>query len=720
MGVRADDGRVVQRQCQLCEAHCGIRVHVSRTDEVLRIEGDPDDVLSHGYICPKATSLKTMHEDPERLRTPMRRTADGFEPISWSEAYAEIGRRIRELRQRHGKDSVGGYFGNPTAHSTASLAAESLKKVLGSRHVYSASSVDQFPQYVSSMLMFGDHTLLPVADVDRTDFLLVIGANPAVSNGSLSTMPDARGRLKAIRARGGSVVVVDPRRTETARLATEHVSIRPGGDPHLLLAMLHVIFTERLDRSPTWVDGLADVRRLAAQHPPETAAERCGVPAETIVRLAREFAGASSAVAYGRLGVCHHATGSVTHWLINVLNAVTGNLDRPGGSMFCSPPVDLGRLLRTLWGPSKRDEFRSRGAGLPSLAGEMSVAAMADEITRPGPGQLRGLVVVAGNPVVSGPDSARLGEALDRLELLVCLDFYVSETARHADFILPPVSHLERSELDLVFPAFSVRNNVRYSPRVFEPPPDAREDWDIVMALIAEVPRAGAVRRVLRAVTARLRASHATAALVFLGPRGAWRRPVRGLTAGRVKRAPGGLDLGPLEPRLPGILRTEDRRVHLAPAELLEVAADLTAPAPVSEFDLQLIGRRHLRSNNSWLNRVPAMAKGERRCTVLVHPLDADSRGIEDGQTVAVRSRVGRIELPAQLSDEMRPGVVSIPHGWGGQDGGANANVLTDGALVDTLSGNVALNATWVVVEPAVTDPVEGLASSGRLPASAR
>ncbi len=630
----------------------------------------------------------------------MRRVGDDFEPISWATAYAEIGQRMRDLRRQHGKDSVGLYQGNPTAHSTAVLAAETFKKVLGSRNIYSAGSVDQFPQFVSSMLMFGDHTILPVADIDRTDYLLVIGANPAVSNGSLTTMPDARGRLKAVQERGGRVVVLDPRRTETARLASEHVSIRPGGDPYLLLAMLNVIFAEELDDAPSWAGGLDEVRALAAQHPPHSAATSCGVDADTITRLAREFAGAGSAVAYGRIGVCHHATGSVTHWLINVLNTVTGNLDRPGGAMFPSPPVDLGRLLRTLWGPSRYDDHRSRGAGLPSLVGELPLAAMADEITRPGPRQLRGLIVAAGNPAVSGPDSTSLSDALGELELLVCIDFYLSETARQADYVLPPVSHLERSELDLVFPAFSVRNNVRYSPRAFEPPKEAQEDWDILQALTAELPRNAVVRRALRAVGSRVGADRIAAALILTGPRGRLRHPRRGVTAARVKRTPGGLDLGPLESRMPSILRTPERRVRLAPGELLAAAADLGTPAVDSGYDLQLIGRRHLRSNNSWLNRVPAMSKGARRCTVLVHPADAAIRGVQDGQPVSVRSSVGVIELPAELSDDIRPGVVSIPHGWGGQDGGVNTNILTDGSLVDVLSGNAALNATWVAVEP--------------------
>ncbi len=719
-GSRSSEGvagttRLVQRQCPLCEAHCGIRVHVGRTpgsgpgpEQVLRIDGDPADVLSRGYLCPKATALQHLHEDPARLRTPMRRVDGELVPATWAEAYAEIGSRLRGLRRRHGRDAVGLYLGNPTAHSTAILAAEGLKKVLRSRNVFSAASVDQFPQFLTSLQMFGDHTLLPVADIDRTDHLLVLGANPAVSNGSVTTMPDARGRIAAVRERGGRVVVVDPRRTETARLATEHVSILPGGDPYLLLAMLHVILGEGLDRTPSWAEGLPDVRRVVAAHPPEAAAPRCGVDAATITRLAREFATAGSAVAYGRLGVCHHQTGTVTHWLVNVLNVVTGNLDRPGGAMFPSPPVDLGLLLRVLWGPSSYDAFRSRGAHLPELVGELPLAAMSDEITRPGPRQLRGLVVVAGNPVVSAPDAAGLAASLEQLDLLVCVDLYESETARHADWVLPPVSQLERSELDIVFPSLSVRNNVRASPRAVEPPPDAPEDWDILLTLAAELVPVGAARRALRALVSRIPAERVIAALVLTGPRGRLRHPRRGLTAAQVRRTPGGIDLGPLVPRLPGLLRTSDRRVRLAPRLLLDAVADLIVPPATEGYDLRLIGRRHLRSNNSWMNRVPAMGKGRRRCTVLVHPDDAAARGLTDGAQVTVRSRVGEVRIEAQVSDEVRPGVVSIPHGWSedgaggaGGVGGVNVNVLTDGALVDALSGNAAVNATWVSLGPA-------------------
>jgi len=712
-----EPSRLVQRQCPLCEAHCGIRVEIEG-DRVARIEGDPDDVLSHGYICPKATSLADLHHDPERLRTPQLRVGDRFEPISWPDAFELAGRRMRALRATHGRDAVGAYFGNPTAHSSAALASELFKKVLGSRNVFSASSVDQFPQYLASMLMFGDHTILPVADIDRTDHLLVIGANPAVSNGSLTTMPDARRRVRAVTARGGRVVVVDPRRTETARLADEHVAVLPGGDPHLLLAMLHVILREGLERPAAWLDGLAEIRHVTSDRTPEAAAPLCGVDPGTIVRLARDFAGAESAVAYGRLGVCHQPSGTVTHWLINVLNAVTGNLDRPGGAMFTSPPVDLGRILRTLWGRSSYDTFRSRGANLPDINGELPVVALPDEITRTGPGQVRGLVVVAGNPALSSPDGQRMEAALRSLDLLICVDLYLSETSRLADLVLPPVSQLERSELDLVFPAFSVRNNARWSPRAFEPAPDALQDWDIVLGLAAELPRPGPVRRAMRAALRVLDPERVVSLMILTGPRGPFSRAGRfrirgrsGLTAARVRNTPGGVDLGPLEPRIPGILRTKERRVRLAPPELLDAAADLpTGPrVTVDGFDLQLIGRRHLRSNNSWLHNVPAMVKGAERCTALMHPADAASRGLRDGQQVSVTSAVGKVELPLQVSDEVRAGVVSIPHGWGhdvpgtgwstaSSHPGVNVNELTDASLVDTLSGNAALNATLVSV----------------------
>lgn len=714
---------VVQRQCPLCEAHCGIRVEVSGS-QVLRIEGDPDDVLSGGYICPKATALAGLHDDPERLRTPLKRVGEEFVAITWAEAFEYAGTRLRDLRRTHGRDSVGAYLGNPTAHSSAVFAIEGLKRLLRSKNIFSAASIDQFPQYLAAHEMFGDHTVLPLVDIDRTDHLLIIGANPAVSNGSITTMPDARRRVKDVRSRGGRVVVVDPRRTETVRLADEHVAVRPGGDTHLLLGMLHVLFNEGLVSPAPWVSGVDEVRRLVASHPPVVAAERCGVEVTTIERLARDFAAAPSAVAYGRLGICHSETGTVTAWLITVLNAVTGNLDSVGGAMFATPPVDLGKVLRLIWGRSSHDTFRSRGADLPDLNGELPLVALADEITRPGPRQLRGLIVCAGNPALSAPNARAVSEALGTLDFLVSVDLYLTETSRMADLILPPVSHLERSELDVVFPAFSVRNNARWSPRAVVPDAEGLEDWDIILGLATELiagPGSGIARRAVAGVLKVVDAHKVVDALIFIGPQGPLskdssgrRRGRQGLSARRVRRTPGGVDLGPLEPRLAKVIRTKDKQVRLAPSALLAAARQLPVgqgPAR-SDFDLQLIGRRHLRSNNSWLHNVPTMVKGRDRCTALMHPADAAARSLTDADSVVVTSAIGSIEVPLEISDEVRQGVVSIPHGWGhdrpeagwttaNSHPGVNVNAIIDEALVDRLSGNAAVNATMVAVTAA-------------------
>jgi anaerobic selenocysteine-containing dehydrogenase len=730
--------RTVARQCTLCEAHCGIRVTVE-DDRVQRIEGDPDDVLSKGYICPKATALADLHHDPDRLRQPHRRVGEGFEPIGWDEAIALAGRELRRIRHEHGRNALGMYLGNPAAHSPSVIYGLLLRTLLVTRHFYSASSVDQFPQEFVAWQMFGHNTLLPVVDIDRTDHLLILGANPAVSNGSISTMPDARGRIRDVRDRGGRVVVVDPRRTETARIADEHVAVLPGGDPYLLLGMLHVLFAEGLTDAGRLEGGLAgwaELTRLAARLPPEQAAPLAGVDADTIVRLARQHAEADSAVAYARIGVCHHVTGAVTHWLVNCLNAVTGNLDRAGGQMWTTPPVDPVPLLKRT--PVTNGRWHGRVNGLPELRSELPVVGLADEMLTPGDGQLRGMITYAGNPVLSAPGGPRLDEAFASLDFHVAIDLYVTETSRHADLILPPVSPLEREEFDVLFPMFSVRNNARYNRAVFDPPADGREDWEILAALVSELlplaPRP--VRRAARAVMGLADPLRIAAAGIALGPHGLLRQGRRGLTLRRVRDTPGGVDLGPLESRLPGRIATRDRRVRLAPPRLVaeagrlldEILADPgregragqgpNGDAAAAEFDLRLIGRRHLRSNNSWLHNVPAMVKGRDRCTVLMHPEDAVARGLEDRQVARVTSPVGELEVPVEVSDEIRIGTVAIPHGWGHDvDGvgwrtarehaGANVNVLTDPTLVDRLTGNGALNATRVRVAPvevAVTD----------------
>ena len=708
--------RTVARQCTLCEAHCGIRVTVEE-DRVTRIEGDPDDVLSRGYICPKATALADLHHDPERLRRPVRRVGDGWEEIGWDEAFALIGPRLRAIQDAHGRSAVAMYLGNPAAHSPSVLYGGLLRVALLTRNFYSASSVDQLPQEFTAWRMFGSNVAMPVVDIDRTDRLVVLGANPAVSNGSVSTMPDARGRIRAVRERGGSVVVVDPRHTETARLADTHVAIRPGGDPWLLMAMLQVMLADGL-QPPRHLRlaGWEEVAALVAEVTPEVAAGRCGIDAEQIQVLARDHMAAPSAAIYARIGVCHNVSGTVTHWLVNVINAMTGNLDRPGGQMFTTPPIDAQRLLR--WLPMLHGRWTDRSGRHASFRYELPVASLADDILEPGEDRIRALITYAGNPVLSAPQAGRLDEALEALDLYVAVDMYITETSRHADVILPPTSQLEREEFDFLFPVFSVRNNARYNARVFEPAGDAKEDWEILARLVEEVlplPARGLTGRVVRRVASEVSPMRLGAIGTALGPHGPVRRgPRRGLTVGRVRRARGGVDLGPLEPRLRHVLGTLDRRVHLAPPDLMDEARRLLARGPAEAargFDLQHIGRRHLRSNNSWLHNVEAMVKGRDRCTVLMHPDDAAARGVGDRQVVAVTSAVGSIEVPVEVSEEIRPGTVAIPHGWGHDvkgvgwstaqaHGGANVNLLHDPHLVDTLTGNAALNATWVRVEP--------------------
>lgn len=716
----------VYRQCTLCEAHCGIRVDVD-AEHVARITGDDEDVISHGYICPKAAALADLHDDPDRLRRPVRKLGGRFVEVGWEEALRLAADGLRSVQLTYGPDSVATYLGNPGAHSSGIVVAALLRKLLGSRNNYSATSADQLPQYMSSFEMFGHFLILPVPDVERTDYLLILGANPAVSNGSLMTAPGIRDRIKDIRVRGGRVVVVDPRRTETVKHASEHIPVRPGGDAYLLLGMLNVILSGsqlRLGQLGDHCDGLADLRSLAARWTPPRAAEMAGVDAETIARLAREFQTAPRAVAYGRLGVCQQRTGSVTHWLINALNIVTGNMDTPGGAMFPRPAVDLMALTDGLAGKPHWGRFRQRVSGLPEFADELPVAGLADEIRTPGEGQVRGMFLYAGNPVLSSPGGARLDEAMAGLDWCVAVDMYVTETTRHADVILPPVSHLERSDIDLVFPAFSVRNQIRYNRAALPMPDDGKTDWEIMMELAARVGRGRRgqlTNRLLGAVGPHLTPERFGDLALRLGPYGPIRSR-RALNLNKVKSAVHGIDLGPLEPSLLGRLRTPSKRVRLAPAVMLAEAARLEELASErlaarrSGYDLTLIGRRSLRSNNSWMHNSPRLMKGGDRCTALLHPDDAAARGLIDGQRVWITSSVGTIEVPLEVSDELRPGVVSVPHGFGhkradvgwrlaAECGGASVNDITDPSVVDRLTGNAAFNDVAVRVEAARSAP---------------
>jgi anaerobic selenocysteine-containing dehydrogenase len=699
-------------QCTLCEAHCGLHVTVT-DDRVSRIAGNPDDVFSKGYICPKATAMGDLHHDPDRLRTPMRRVGDSFEPVSWAEAFTEIGARLRRVRRRHGVRALGMYLGNPAAHSSGAMYGLALRIALLTPNFYSASSIDQMPHEYAAWRVFGSNMLVPITDIDRTQRLVILGANPAVSNGSLSIMPGAKRRIKAVRDRGGKVVVIDPRRTETTRLADQHVAVRPGGDIFLLMGMLHVLITENLcdtaslDKIATGRVQLADLVEHAT---PEAMAARAGVGADEIRGLAREHAAAESAAIYARIGICQQETGTLVSWLVMVINTVTGNLDRPGGTMFSTPIVDVPRLAKYV--PVGHGLWTDSSGRYKAFRAELPAVAMADEMLTEGPGKIRAMITYAGNPVSSIPQKGRLAQALSELDLYVAVDMYVTETTRHADFILPPVSPLEREDVGLLTTIFSVRNNIRYQHRTFEPAIGALEDWEILSRLTFELLPAP-----LRQIAAPLRERfisfanplRVTAAALATGPYGRLRRGRKGVTMKALRDSAGGIDLGALQPRLGAVLATSDRRVHLAPDEFIADAAARLARADAEPADgrLQLIGRRNLRSNNSWLHNVPSMTGGSNICTVLMHPADADARGLAQGETVRVTSTIGHIELPLDISDEMRPGTIAVPHGWGHRGtgwrhantlAGANVNDLHDPDQVDTFTGTAAVNNTWVTV----------------------
>lgn len=718
------------RTCTLCEAMCGL-VLETEGGRVVSVRGDADDPFSRGHICPKGVALGDVHADPDRLRQPMRRTAGGWQAIPWDEALDEAAERLRAVQRAHGHDAVAVYQGNPTVHNYGSLLfAPGFIRALGTRNRFSATSVDQLPHHLAAYSMFGHQLLIPVPDLDRTDFFLVLGANPAVSNGSLMSAPDAAGRIKAIRRRGGTVVVIDPRRTETAALADVHHFIRPGTDALLLLALLHVVFAEGLEkpgRLAELTQGLDAVRGVVAEFAPERAAAVTGIAAGEIRALARAFAAAPAAVCYGRCGVSTQEFGGLAHWLINLLNLVTGNLDRPGGAMFTRPAVDV--LKRTRRGSHGR--FRSRVRGLPEFGGELPVATLAEEILTPGPGQVRALVTSAGNPVLSTPNGTQLDRALAGLEFMVSVDFYLNETTRHAHLILPPTSPLEHDHYDLVFYLLSVRNAAKFSPAVFPAPPGALHDWEIFLGLQRRLEH-GAKARLRHAALGALKPHRMLDVGLRTGPYGAGMNPLgRGLSLRKLRRHPHGIDLGPLQPALPERLFNRDGKLDAAPAllladvdrlraRLLEGEADATAAAG-GGFDLLLIGRRQLRSNNSWMHNYPRLMKGRDRCTLLLHPADAAARGIPDGALVRLSSRAGSVEVPAELSDEVMPGVVSLPHGFGhGRPGigttvaaahpGASVNDVTNDRFLDDLAGTAALNGVPVRVEAAIPAPVPSFA----------
>ncbi len=722
--MEATARETIFRTCSLCEATCGLAFEVEN-NHIVEVRPDPDDVFSQGYVCPKGVAIREIHHDPDRLRRPMRRKASGdFEPISWDDAMEIAAERLIDVRQRFGADAVGIYYGNPIIHNHGALILrKALLEALGTRNAFSAGSQDTSPRFATSYYLFGSSLLTPVADIDRTDYFLCIGANPLVSNGSALTAPNIRSRLRAIQQRGGRVVVVDPRRTETARMADEHVAIRPGGDAALLLAMVRVLVDhDRVDYDflHGWTEGADEVLDRLGKLDVRAAAEQCGVAPETIERLALELADARTGVAYSRVGTCNNRFGTLATYATDLLNIAAGRLGRPGGWMFTTPAFDA-TLITRLPGGDGHGRWKSRVRGLPETLGDLPSACIAEEIETEGEGQIRAMLTFAGNPVLSIPNGRRLAEAFEKLDFMVAIDLYVNETTRHADIILPSAWSMSEDHVDLLVSGFSVRNVARWSPPVVERATDERGDWEILLDLIRRLGGGPTGERPLDAAIGALEKVgyrwHPTKLadlLLRLGPHGDRFLPWRtGLNMDKLRQAPHGIDLGALRPGLERV-RHRGHRVHLAAQPILEDLdrwlADLAKPRPDDE--VLLIGRRELRTCNSWIHNAPSMVSGRERCVLYVHPDDADKAGIEDGATVELESKVHRGSVKVHVTDEMLPGVVSLPHGWGhaaaapwqsvaGARPGVSANDWTDDQDVEGVVGQSILNGVPVRMLPA-------------------
>lgn len=731
---------VAHRICPLCEACCGLEFRLN-DGKVLSIRGHDEDVFSRGYICPKGAALKDLHDDPDRLRTPLIKRDGRFVEASWDEAFAEIERRLLPIMRQHGPDAVAMTIGNPSAHKVGLLMYFSrLGKALGTRNFFSASTLDQMPKQLSVGLMFGHWLSFPIPDIERTEFLLIIGANPMVSNGSLWTVPDFRGKAKALRARGGRIAVVDPRRTETAEIADEHHFIRPGADVFFLLGMVHALFDEqlvRLGKLEAHVNGMQEIETAVRPFSPERVAPRCGIDAATIRTLARELARTERGAVYGRIGTCTQEYGTLCSWLVDVLNVLTGHLDQEGGAMFAKAPAFAANTMGKP-GSGKGVAFgrrKSRVSGAPEVMGEFPMVCLAEEIETPGEGQVKALISVACNPVSSSPNGPRLSAALEKLDFMVSVDIYLNETTRHADVILPGTSPLEEIHYDIAFPQFSYRNYARFSEAILSLEAGQMQEWQILLRLAAIAQGKGAhvdVHAMDDALFAedvrRMMGEHAEAVIEAIsdlggparqvdlalrtGPYGDMfgRRP-DGINLAKVKSAPGGIDLGPLQPRIPEVLRTPSGKIELAPPMLLDdlhrPASALEQPAP----ELVIIGRRQVRSCNSWMHNLPALAKGPFRCTALVNPFDAERLGLRDSGTARIVHGGRTIEVQVEVSDQMMPGVVSLPHGWGhylagmrmslaAERPGANINTVLDETARDPLSGNAVLSGVAIEMHP--------------------
>ncbi len=705
------------RSCVLCEAMCGVKIEY-QGDKIISIAGDTEDPHSLGHICPKGYALQDLHNDPDRLKTPMQKVNGQWQKIDWDTALDIVAEKLVEVQKKHGIDTIAGYWGNPSSHNLGLLLGSgSFRKSLGSKNMYTAASLDQMPHQLVSYLMFGHGQLFTIPDIDRTDYMLMLGANPAASNGSLMTAGDILKRLEGIEERGGKIVLIDPRKTESERYVAEHHFIKPGSDPLFLIGLIRYVIDNKLykpDHLTDLMDNWDELLGVFDQFSIDDISKKCGIPAEEIARIAEEFAAADKAVCYGRMGVSTQDHSALNHWLMLVLNILTGNLDRPGGMMFTTPAFDQS-LKRPM---GSFGDYKTRVRGLPEFARQLPTPALAEEMLTPGEGQVKAFVCVAGNPVLSAPNGRQLDEALEQLDFMVSIDFFLNETSRHADIILPPTGPFEHEQYDIVYNILAVRNLARFVEPLFEPAENTRSDWDIMQGLTTRIASLKGDEKL--AAGSKLTPEQIIDMGLRHGPYGESfteynsGEPVKhekGLRVSVLKEYEHGLDLGPMKPNFPNYLFTEDKKIHVTPDVLLQDLKRLHDKTANSGDDdqLMLIGRRDLRTNNSWMHNSQRLVKGKDRCAMMINPEDAAKLGLIDKGRAKIISRVGELEIEVSITEDIMPGVVCLPHGWGhDREGiglrvaetnpGISVNDITDDQAVDGLSGNAVFNAIPVEV----------------------
>ena len=735
------------RICPLCEATCGLVVETDG-DAVVSITGDKKDRFSEGFLCPKGVAVQDLYTDPDRLRTPMIREGKAWRTATWDEAFSLIKEKLMPIIEAHGNQAAAMYVGNPNIHNIAlTMYNPVLMKALKTRNIYTASTVDQMPKQVACGGMFGTGLSVPIPDLDRCKYLLILGANPMESNGSLMTAPNMPARLKSIQERGGRIVVLDPRKTKTAEIADDHYFIRPASDAYFLCAVVHVLIEEGLcapEHLKEFAQGFDVVSDLVAPYTPEVVSDRCGVDAKVIRQIARDLAASSAACIHTRMGACSQEFGTITSWLPEVIHYATGNLDREGGAMFPLPAFGGGNTKGTpgVGRGVKLGRHRSRVSQLPEVFGELPAACMVEEIETPGEGQIRAMITVAGNPLLSTINSVALTRAFESLEFIVSVDIYMNETTRLADVILPGLSPLEIPHFDTAFAQLAIQNHARYSKPVFAKPEGHPYEWEILLRLVGMLNGMGSdadiaavddfvtsmmISRESRAETSVIHGRETEEILAALAPRRGAERLVdfmvrtgpygegfgkdpEGLTLDQMEAHPHGIFYGALKPRLPEVLRTPSGKIELAPEAVVADMERLRAGLEQDADSLVLIGRRHIRSNNSWLHNSERLVKGKLRCTLQIHPDDAEGAGVGDGDLSQVSSRVGTVQIPVEITEGIMRGVVSIPHGWGHDiegvqlgiaraHAGVNTNILTDEKALDIPSGNAIMNGIPVQVK---------------------